>query len=204
MSLRQFGHEMLSTCATKSQWSVWYPKNSHGDRTLTCVPAVTTSRRSSITEASLIAAGRVPRTTATFMNSLNNSYFHEQPKSHCRSISDTITCSVSRACFARIESKRIPVGRLRSDSVSIDSLWGGGTMPKAYSADMRTRVIARLESGASRREAAEHYDVSASTAVIWVKCLSRDGPLQRQTARREHLAIGGTCGVFAGADRWAT
>jgi transposase-like protein len=30
-------------------------------------------------------------------------------------------------------------------------------MPKAYSADMRARVIARVESGGSRREAAEHY-----------------------------------------------
>jgi transposase len=43
-------------------------------------------------------------------------------------------------------------------------------MAKAYSADMRQRVLKRVESGASRREAAEHYDVSPSTAVIWVKC----------------------------------
>jgi transposase len=48
-------------------------------------------------------------------------------------------------------------------------------MPKAYSADMRGRVIARVESGGSRREAAEHYDVSASTAVIWVKCFRESG-----------------------------
>ena len=48
-------------------------------------------------------------------------------------------------------------------------------MPRGYSADMRTRVIARVESGASRREAAEHYDVSASTAVIWVKCFRETG-----------------------------
>jgi transposase len=48
-------------------------------------------------------------------------------------------------------------------------------MPRAYSADMRTRVIARVESGASRREAAEHYDVSPSTAVIWVKCFRETG-----------------------------
>jgi transposase len=48
-------------------------------------------------------------------------------------------------------------------------------MPRAYSADMRTRVIARVESGASRREAADHYDVSASTAVIWVKCFHETG-----------------------------
>jgi transposase len=48
-------------------------------------------------------------------------------------------------------------------------------MPRAYSADMRTRVIARVESGASRREAAEHYEVSPSTAVIWVKRFRETG-----------------------------
>jgi transposase len=48
-------------------------------------------------------------------------------------------------------------------------------MAKAYSADMRQRVIGRVESGGSRREAAEHYDVSASTAVIWVKCFRETG-----------------------------
>ncbi|MGB6619531.1 MAG: helix-turn-helix domain-containing protein, partial [Xanthobacteraceae bacterium] len=48
-------------------------------------------------------------------------------------------------------------------------------MPRAYSADMRTGVIARVESGASRREAAEHYEVSPSTAVIWVKCFRETG-----------------------------
>src|SRR5215470_6617017 len=48
-------------------------------------------------------------------------------------------------------------------------------MPRAYSADMRVRVIARVESGASRREAAEHYEVSASTAVTWVKCFRESG-----------------------------
>jgi len=48
-------------------------------------------------------------------------------------------------------------------------------MPRAYSADMRARVVGRVESGASRREAAEHYEVSASTAVIWVKCFRETG-----------------------------
>ena len=48
-------------------------------------------------------------------------------------------------------------------------------MQRAYSADFRGRVIARVESGASRREAAEHYEVSASTAVIWVKCFRETG-----------------------------
>ena len=48
-------------------------------------------------------------------------------------------------------------------------------MPKAYSADMRERVLARVESGASRREAAEHFEVSASVAIIWVKCYRETG-----------------------------
>lgn len=62
-----------------------------------------------------------------------------------------------------------------SESIGIGSLWGAWTMPRAYSADMRVRVIARVESGASRREAAEHYEVSASTAVIWMKCFRETG-----------------------------
>ena len=48
-------------------------------------------------------------------------------------------------------------------------------MAKAYSADMRGRVIAEVEGGASRREAAEGFEVSASTAIIWVKCFRETG-----------------------------
>ncbi len=58
-------------------------------------------------------------------------------------------------------------------------------MPRAYSADMRERVISRVESGASRREAAEYYEVSASTAVIWVKCF-------RETGRCSAIPRGGS------------
>src|ERR1700722_268090 len=61
------------------------------------------------------------------------------------------------------------------ESFVIDSTLGGGAMARAYSADMRQRVIDRVESGASRREAAEHYEVSPSTAVIWVKCFRETG-----------------------------
>ena len=42
-------------------------------------------------------------------------------------------------------------------------------MAKPYSAEMRERVIARVESGASRREAAEHFEISASAAVKWLQ-----------------------------------
>jgi transposase-like protein len=61
------------------------------------------------------------------------------------------------------------------ESNGIDSLLGGWAMPKAYSGDMRQRVIAEVESGASRRAAAEEFAVSASTAIIWVKCFRETG-----------------------------
>ena len=40
-------------------------------------------------------------------------------------------------------------------------------MPKPYSTDLRERVIEAVESGASRREAAEMFKLSASSAVRW-------------------------------------
>ena len=48
-------------------------------------------------------------------------------------------------------------------------------MPEAYSTDIRKRVIARVEGGASRREAAELFDISPSAAVKWVKCFHETG-----------------------------
>jgi transposase len=73
-------------------------------------------------------------------------------------------------------------------------------MPRAYSADIRGRVIARVESGASRREAAEHFEISASTAIKMGKVLSRHGGV-REAALREHVAVGGARGLSAHADR---
>ena len=48
-------------------------------------------------------------------------------------------------------------------------------MPAAYSADIRGRVIASVESGSSRREAAEEFDVSASSAIKWVAAYRTTG-----------------------------
>ena len=42
-------------------------------------------------------------------------------------------------------------------------------MPKPYSEEFRTRVIEDVVTGASRREAAEHYGISPSVVVIWVQ-----------------------------------
>ena len=42
-------------------------------------------------------------------------------------------------------------------------------MPQSYSGDLRERVIEAVEAGASRREAAAHFDVSVASAVKWLQ-----------------------------------
>ena len=46
--------------------------------------------------------------------------------------------------------------------------WGVG-MPKSYSEDLRERVIAAVEGGATRHAAAAHFKVSVSSAIRWVQ-----------------------------------
>jgi transposase len=44
-----------------------------------------------------------------------------------------------------------------------------GTMPKPCSVDLRERVLEAVMAGASRREAAERFEISASSAVKWLQ-----------------------------------
>ena len=48
-------------------------------------------------------------------------------------------------------------------------------MPKPYSIDLRSRVIAEVEAGCSRREAAEQYGISPSVVVIWAQRFDETG-----------------------------
>ena len=48
-------------------------------------------------------------------------------------------------------------------------------MPKSCSSDLRERVLDAVEDGASRREAAERFDVSASSAVKWFQSWEKEG-----------------------------
>jgi transposase len=50
-------------------------------------------------------------------------------------------------------------------------------MPKPYSIDLRGRVIEEVESGASRREAAERYGLSPSVVIIWVQRFEETGSI---------------------------
>src|SRR4029077_14920613 len=48
-------------------------------------------------------------------------------------------------------------------------------MPKSCSSDLRERVLDAVEEGASQREAAERFDVSASSAVKWFQSWEKEG-----------------------------
>ncbi len=56
-----------------------------------------------------------------------------------------------------------------SESLCIDSPLRGWAMPKSYSGDLRERVIEAVEAGASRREAGERFEISASSSVKWLQ-----------------------------------
>lgn len=48
-------------------------------------------------------------------------------------------------------------------------------MARPYSEDIRQRVVARVEAGASRREAAEHFDICPSSAIKWMQRVEETG-----------------------------
>jgi transposase len=48
-------------------------------------------------------------------------------------------------------------------------------MAKTYGEDLRARVIAAVDSGMSRRAAAERFKVAVSTAIRWVRAWHEDG-----------------------------
>ena len=50
-------------------------------------------------------------------------------------------------------------------------------MPKPCSLELRERVVDAVKSGASRREAADWFDVSPSSAIKWMQRLRATGSI---------------------------
>ena len=48
-------------------------------------------------------------------------------------------------------------------------------MSRPYSNDLRARVIEAIEAGASCREVAERYELSASVVVLWAQRFEQTG-----------------------------
>jgi transposase len=60
-------------------------------------------------------------------------------------------------------------------------------MPKAYSGDLRDRVA--VEAGASRRAAADRFEVSASSAIKWVQRWRQTGSVAAKPAGGSRSAL---------------
>src|SRR3974390_3836896 len=95
------------------------------------------------------------------------------------------------------------------ESLCIDSPLWGQPMAKAYSCDLRERVIEAVEMGASRREAAERFELSVSSAVRWLQRWRDERsaapkPRGGSTSPLEEFATAtecGTAGSHFGGDR---
>ena len=61
-------------------------------------------------------------------------------------------------------------------------------MGQPLSQDLRTRVVATVSGGLSRRAAAERFGVSAATAVRWVHAVSTTGSCRAKPQRGHAVA----------------
>jgi transposase len=67
-----------------------------------------------------------------------------------------------------------------------------------YPRELRVRVIEFVEAGGSRRDAAEHFQVSSSSAIRWLQRFREDGTSEPIPPWRERLPVGE---VFAADSR---
>lgn len=59
-------------------------------------------------------------------------------------------------------------------------------MAKPYSQDLRKRVVAAVEGGLSRRQAAVLFDVASSTVVHWMRRLRETGSVAAKPMGGDH------------------
>jgi transposase len=69
--------------------------------------------------------------------------------------------------------------------------WEGGQqrMSKPYSKDLRERVVAAVEDGLSRRQAAEVFDVGVSSVIRWVQRFRATGSVAAKPMGGDHRSL---------------
>ena len=70
-------------------------------------------------------------------------------------------------------------------------------MPSALSVDLRERVIAAIETGTSRRQAAKRFGVGAASAIRWHDHFRQEGRIAPKPSGGDH----GSRAIEAHADR---
>ena len=62
-------------------------------------------------------------------------------------------------------------------------------MSKPYSEDLRERVVAAVEGGLSRRQAAEVFDVGVSSVIRWVQRFRSTGSVAAKPMGGDHRSL---------------
>ena len=71
-------------------------------------------------------------------------------------------------------------------------------MARAFSSDLRERVVGEIEEGATRREAAERFGVSVASAVRWHQMWRNDGTIEAKPSGGSRSALSpATCSIAA-------
>ena len=65
---------------------------------------------------------------------------------------------------------------------------GSAAITAALSLDLRHRVIAAMEAGASFRKAAERFGIGAATAIRWQTQVQRDGRIAAKPTGGDHAS----------------
>ena len=77
-------------------------------------------------------------------------------------------------------------------------------MAKPCSLELRARVVDAVKSGVSRREAADLFDVSPSSAIKWMQRRRATGNIAFRRSGGSALPLGSARGLFVCADCPAT
>ena len=67
--------------------------------------------------------------------------------------------------------------------------------------DLRERVIEAIAAGASRRETAEQFGLSASVVIIWAQRYPAVTQIRRLACVQYFLLRGGARGLYPGSDQ---
>ena len=94
---------------------------------------------------------------------------HAPPGPHSRACDDDRRPIIGAALVNHVLSYEDLFGPNVVGTAELVRLALGRAMPKSYSGDLRERVIEAVEGGASRRETAERFEVSVSSAVKWLQ-----------------------------------
>ena len=89
----------------------------------------------------------------------------------------TTLLSTLRAFSGGIESGGFPTAFAQANLEKLIRL-GARSMPKPYSTDLRERAVEAVESGASRREVAEVFEVGVSSVIRWCRRWSETGSVE--------------------------